>query len=245
MARNEEKQYCRLNRILLHQEKEEFKKNNPKRPRLDTLTSAREIKQWIPSIKKDLEFCLKQSQVPCYPESKIAEFQSDIQKLECEFKAFVRKTKQLEPQSHGIPWTNRPYKSQSENDCDNTTKATGSTTGNEPFVQIRTPILDQALSATEHKTVPEINHVNIELIDKPLVFGAQISEDSLAVEKTKDIKAVSCDDDTELRKCSKDTRDKYLQQKRNYSLCANASATSNEKQNSLPGLDYSSSDSDN
>ncbi|XP_069127341.1 uncharacterized protein [Argopecten irradians] len=109
MARNEEKQLGRLNRLLLKQEKEEQEKKNPRRPKLDDLNSSEAIKKWIPSIKRDIDFCLKQSQVPCYPESKIQECNSKIDSLRRQYWAFVRKLRQLDPSTGSIPWTDRHY----------------------------------------------------------------------------------------------------------------------------------------
>lgn len=110
MARNEEKQLGRLNRLLLKHQKDEQEKKNPKRPRLDVINSADDIKQWLPNIKKDIDFCLKQSQVPCYPESKIKEFNQKIDHLQGEYKAFVRKLRKLDPNIKETPWTERSYK---------------------------------------------------------------------------------------------------------------------------------------
>ncbi|XP_060078199.1 uncharacterized protein LOC132557695 [Ylistrum balloti] len=109
MARNEEKQLGRLNRLLLKQDKEEQEKKNPKRPRLEDLNSSDAIKKWIPSIKRDIDFCLKQSQVPCYPESKIQECNKKIDYLRHQYWAFVRKLRQLDPSTGSIPWTDRHY----------------------------------------------------------------------------------------------------------------------------------------
>ncbi|XP_033738386.1 uncharacterized protein LOC117325960 isoform X2 [Pecten maximus] len=109
MARNEEKQLGRLNRLLLKQDKEEQEKKNPKRPRLDDLNSSEDIKKWIPSIKRDIDFCLKQSQVPCYPDSKIQECNSRIDSLRRQYWAFIRKLRHLDPSTGSIPWTDRHY----------------------------------------------------------------------------------------------------------------------------------------
>ncbi|OWF40837.1 uncharacterized protein LOC110463295 [Mizuhopecten yessoensis] len=109
MARNEEKQLGRLNRLLLKQNKEEQEKKNPRRPRLDDLHSSEAIKKWIPSIKRDIDFFLKQSQVPCYPDSKIQECNSKIDFLRRQYWAFVRKLRQLDPSTRDTPWTERHY----------------------------------------------------------------------------------------------------------------------------------------
>ncbi|KAK3592043.1 hypothetical protein CHS0354_019298 [Potamilus streckersoni] len=111
MARNEEKQFGRLNRLYLEKEKQEFLKKHPPRPKLISLNSAEEIKKWLPSIKTDIDFCLKQSQVVCYPNTKIEEFSLRIESLSREYKFFLRKLKQLDPSVDIVPWTERAYSS--------------------------------------------------------------------------------------------------------------------------------------
>ncbi|KAL3867817.1 hypothetical protein ACJMK2_040664 [Sinanodonta woodiana] len=109
MARNEEKQFGRLNRLYLEKEKQEYLKKHPQRPKLNSLNSADEIKKWLPSIKTDIDFCLKQSQVACYPDTKIKEYSQKIESLSREYKAFLRKHKQLDPSGDVVPWTERAY----------------------------------------------------------------------------------------------------------------------------------------
>ncbi|KAL4237034.1 hypothetical protein ACF0H5_005418 [Mactra antiquata] len=109
MARNEEKHAGRLNRLWLQQLDEERLKKNPIRPGLGSLKTSADIKKWIPSIKKDIEFYLKQSQVGCYPERKISEFTSKIESLTKEYKAYLRKYRELEGSTADVPWTDKPY----------------------------------------------------------------------------------------------------------------------------------------
>ncbi|XP_008405556.1 uncharacterized protein LOC103463759 isoform X1 [Poecilia reticulata] len=111
MARNEEKQQGRLNRLWLQKEREEgrLKDVNKRRPKLSTLNSAPSVKKWIPSIKSEIEYYLQQSQLPHYPERKIAEFQLHIEALEKEYKSFLRKLRALDPSCKHKPWTPRAY----------------------------------------------------------------------------------------------------------------------------------------
>uniref|UniRef100_A0A3B5LQP0 Si:dkey-86e18.1 n=1 Tax=Xiphophorus couchianus TaxID=32473 RepID=A0A3B5LQP0_9TELE len=111
MARNEEKQQGRLNRLWLQKEREEgrLKDVNKRRPKLSTLNSAPSVKKWIPSIKSEIEYCLQQSQLPHYPERKIAEFQLHIEALEKEYKSFITKLRALDPSCKHKPWTPRAY----------------------------------------------------------------------------------------------------------------------------------------
>lgn len=67
------------------------------------------MKKWLPSIKRDIDVCLKQSQVTCYPERQIEEFSLKIEQLTKEYKAYVRKLRELEPGLTAVPWTDRAY----------------------------------------------------------------------------------------------------------------------------------------
>ncbi|XP_037106260.1 uncharacterized protein si:dkey-86e18.1 isoform X1 [Syngnathus acus] len=111
MARNEEKQQGRLNRLWLQKEREEgrLKDVQERRPKLCTLNSASSVKKWIPSIKKDMEYYLQQSQLAHYPERKIKEFQLKIEALEREYKSFLTKLRVLDPTCKHKPWTPRAY----------------------------------------------------------------------------------------------------------------------------------------
>ncbi|KAL5017574.1 hypothetical protein ScPMuIL_007163 [Solemya velum] len=109
MARNEEKQLGRLNRMLLKKQHDEEREKNPPRPKLSTLQTANDVKKWLPTIKRDIDFCLKQSQVTCYPERKIEEYSQKIDYLQREYRAFIRKLRALDPKSEVLPWTERGY----------------------------------------------------------------------------------------------------------------------------------------
>ncbi|XP_077573983.1 uncharacterized protein LOC144197201 [Stigmatopora nigra] len=111
MARNEEKQQGRLNRLWLQKEREEgrLKDVRERRPKLCTLNSATSVKKWIPSIKKDMEYYLQQSQLTHYPERKLAEFQLKLEALEREYKRFIIKLRELDPTCKHHPWTPRAY----------------------------------------------------------------------------------------------------------------------------------------
>ncbi|XP_070817221.1 uncharacterized protein [Chaetodon trifascialis] len=111
MARNEEKQQGKLNRLWLQKEREEgrLKDVNERRPKLSTLNTASSVKKWIPSIKNEIEYYLQQSQLSHYPERKIAEFQLHIEALEKEYKSFISKLRVLDPSCKHKPWTPRAY----------------------------------------------------------------------------------------------------------------------------------------
>ncbi|XP_076009592.1 uncharacterized protein LOC143003016 [Genypterus blacodes] len=111
MARNEEKQHGRLNRLWLQKEREEgrLKDVQQRRPKLSTLNSAASVTKWIPSIKSDIEYYLQQSQLSHYPERKMAEFQLRMEALEREYKRFIIKLRSLDPSCKHKPWTPRAY----------------------------------------------------------------------------------------------------------------------------------------
>ncbi|XP_062252361.1 uncharacterized protein si:dkey-86e18.1 isoform X2 [Platichthys flesus] len=111
MARNEEKQQGKLNRLWLQKEREEgrLRDAHERRPKLSTLNSASSVTKWIPSIKKEIEYYLQQSQLSHYPERKISEFQLCIEALEKEYKRFITKLRALDPSCKHKPWTPRGY----------------------------------------------------------------------------------------------------------------------------------------
>uniref|UniRef100_A0A3B4A0R0 Uncharacterized protein n=1 Tax=Periophthalmus magnuspinnatus TaxID=409849 RepID=A0A3B4A0R0_9GOBI len=112
MARNEEKQQGRLNRLWLQKEREvgRLKDARDPRPKLYTLNTSTAVKKWIPSIKNEMEYYLQQSQLTHYPERKIAEFHLKIEALEKEYKSFITKLRMLDPSCKHQPWTPRAYK---------------------------------------------------------------------------------------------------------------------------------------
>lgn len=61
------------------------------------------------SFLKSFTFLLQQMEVPCYPDRQIKEFEARIDHLRGEYKAFVRKIRQLEPDLSATPWSDRPY----------------------------------------------------------------------------------------------------------------------------------------
>jgi len=96
MARNSEKNLTVLNRLYLQREAEKNKKE--KRPPLSRLDTAEEIRKWIPSIKQEINFCLRHlSGIRNYPEYKIREFKERLGSLEKEYKRFVSKCSALDP----------------------------------------------------------------------------------------------------------------------------------------------------
>ncbi|GAB6030511.1 hypothetical protein CHUAL_007373 [Chamberlinius hualienensis] len=171
MARNKEKQYGKLNRLYLQQEQEVLQLRNPKRPRLSTLTTADEIKQWLPSIKRDIDFNLKQTEVICYSEDKVSELRNEVDRLENEYKQFIRKMKQLDSSIEDIPWTERPYKSKKRKATDYVDLE--SSLSKEQLAFIDTPILNRSANQPQPVLLNgEIcNNLRIEGDDQPLVFN--------------------------------------------------------------------------
>ncbi|CAL1540333.1 unnamed protein product [Lymnaea stagnalis] len=192
MARNEEKQLARLNRFYLHQQKEEELKKRPPRPRLDSLNTVNEVKKWLPSIMRDIEFYVTQMEVSCYPKRQIEEFERRIDNLRGEYKAFVRKIRQLEPESELTPWSDKPYVGKQrklelksfQEDCDPVESS-----ANEPapsfnlnqqnnpmtFMPIATPVLisDHVYKSCygyEAKKSPDTTSISLVVQDKPLDF---------------------------------------------------------------------------
>ncbi|TRZ03946.1 hypothetical protein DNTS_029289 [Danionella cerebrum] len=120
MARNEEKQLGKLNRLWLQKEKDEgrIRDVHEPRPKLVTLNSVASVKKWIPGIKREIEYYLQQSQLPHYPERKIEEFRQRIDELEREYKRYAKKLRSLDPTCKHKPWEPRAYtKRRPESSC--------------------------------------------------------------------------------------------------------------------------------
>ncbi|KAA0708824.1 hypothetical protein E1301_Tti018460 [Triplophysa tibetana] len=137
MARNEEKQLGKLNRLWLQKEKEEgrIKDVQVPRPKLATLNSVEAVKKWIPRIKKEIEYYLQicielfipisqQSQLSHYPERKIDEFHQHIEGLQREYKRYLNKLRFLDPTCKTTPWKPRLYtrRRQEPHNSQNTSK---------------------------------------------------------------------------------------------------------------------------
>lgn len=145
MARNEEKQWARLNRLHLEKEKQEYANAHPKRPRLRSLNTVAQIRTWLPDVKREIDFCLKQAQVTCYSEQKVAEYLDRVEKLKGSYKALCDKLRRLDPSFADVPWTEAGYK-RTLSDPGQVPEAKISAginqEGEVPFRRIPTPLLD-------------------------------------------------------------------------------------------------------
>ncbi|KAK3918681.1 NAD kinase 2 [Frankliniella fusca] len=139
MARNHEKNYGRLNRLWI--EKRRVKSES--RPKLSALKTSDEISYWLPSIKNELDFVLKQTEVPCYSEQKIEEYHSKIRNLEADYQAFVRKLHQVNGTLKSTPWTARPYEKKNNSSTKKipTLHPMDNNLGSISFNSLETPVL--------------------------------------------------------------------------------------------------------
>ena len=112
MARNHEKNLCGLNRYVLAKRNEGKAGKKAARPHIHSLTSAEEAKKWIPSIKKEIDYCLRQIECATkrnYSDEMVKEFEERVERLEKEHWRFVHKVRELDPTTVGIPWQGREY----------------------------------------------------------------------------------------------------------------------------------------
>lgn len=110
MARNSEKRLGGLNRFL---EAKQKKEKGPGRPPLYKLATADEVKKWIPSITKEIEYLLQQisSTSRNYQEKTIDGFKLRVDDLKKEHQRFVAKVQSLDPAYKDvIPWEPRGYR---------------------------------------------------------------------------------------------------------------------------------------
>ncbi|XP_053549601.1 uncharacterized protein LOC128641075 [Bombina bombina] len=184
MARNEEKQHGRLNRLWLQKEKEEghLKEVYSKRPRLSALHKASDVKKWIPSIKNEIEYYLEQSQLTHYSDRKIQEFQEKIESLKKEYQSFLWKLRRLDPTCKDHPWKQRGYSRK------RTADGSASDSGEHGGTRLLcTPILDSVkndVSDSEEDTccvgedkdpTSGCTNVHLQVQDKPLEFNIKKS----------------------------------------------------------------------
>ena len=110
MSRNSEKHFAGLNRVYLTKQWDQQREG--KRPHIDTLTTAVELRKWIPNIKDELDHTLNQLcgvRKHAYTPDKIKEFEQRVKFLQSEHKRFVNKVLKLDPQQVGIPWEAKGY----------------------------------------------------------------------------------------------------------------------------------------
>ncbi|BFY99800.1 hypothetical protein BsWGS_02840 [Bradybaena similaris] len=195
MARNEEKQLARLNRLYLQQQKEEELKKRPPRPKLATLNTVEDIKKWLPTVVRDIDFYVKQMEVTCYPQRQIEEFEHRVDHLRGEYKAFIHKLHQLEPDLKTSPWCDRPYAGKRrKTDADVCSESKNDTVGKDSenredtqqkdnsnlrtFVPLCTPVLKNSSLCRnwygfEKPKVPDTHESEIQMHDEPLQFEFQ------------------------------------------------------------------------
>ncbi|XP_031561139.1 uncharacterized protein LOC116297117 [Actinia tenebrosa] len=228
MARNCEKKFVGLNRIFLEKQRKEELERNPKRPSLYKLHSASEVKKWIPSIKREMDYNLQQlsgARQHKYPDHKIQEFQENVERLEKEYKSFVKKVFELDPSTTGIPWQPRGYVSKR--------KQTGSPNPVVPK-KICTPILDnenmhEGMAELDCQSHSELDqHVKIDKQETALSIKRPMQTTETAEATTTATAAISTTSKSQTEKDFK----------------KNAGMRQELGNSSILGLDYSSSDDD-
>ncbi|XP_069835504.1 uncharacterized protein [Dendropsophus ebraccatus] len=194
MARNEEKQLGKLNRLWLQKQKEEgrLREVSGERPRLSALHSAAEVRRWIPSIKSEMEYYLEQSQLIHYSDRKIEEFQEKIEALKKEYQRHLWKLRHLDPTCKEHPWKPRGYTR--KRTADGKVPAWVNTGGPPGDAPLSTPILsdpskevsdpeeeeeeeeegedESSFQSREHQAVvPDLGGVDVQAQDAPLEFS--------------------------------------------------------------------------
>ncbi|CAH1242939.1 Hypp7010 [Branchiostoma lanceolatum] len=83
---------------------------------MGSLYTAADVKRWIPSIQREINFNLKQLAVPHYPERKIVEFRAEVDRLHFKYKRFIRRLRELDPSCKETPWQPRVYSKKRDRD---------------------------------------------------------------------------------------------------------------------------------
>jgi len=101
-----------LNRLYLDAQEQKYKDKHPERPPLSSCNTAKDVKRWIPNIKWEINFCLHHlSGIRNYPDYKIREFEQRVEKLKGEYKRWVKKALELDPDTIGVPGNLHAYHS--------------------------------------------------------------------------------------------------------------------------------------
>ncbi|XP_063229489.1 uncharacterized protein LOC134534816 isoform X2 [Bacillus rossius redtenbacheri] len=180
MARNHEKNYGQLNRWWLHNVRKEVEKE--RRPRLEHLKTAAEIRKWLPLIKEEMESCLTHSQVPCYTDGKVGEYRRRLLHLEREYKSFARKLRKLGPAAAPPASPVQPYQRRHSRASPLTSDAATGVDGvPKKYDEIRIPVLDlegnqPALELQTDTVSVDSGGVNAEMADQPLTFDSILKE---------------------------------------------------------------------
>ncbi|XP_021927381.1 uncharacterized protein LOC110833520 isoform X2 [Zootermopsis nevadensis] len=117
------------------------------------------MKHSLSSIKEEMEYCLKQSQVPCYTDGKVYDYYHRITQLELKYKATLRKLRKCDHVTKEGTSPSLPYK-QKANRCVPA-----------QLHKIHTPVLDKP----ENRIVteqPTVTQCEAEFMDRPLEFQA-------------------------------------------------------------------------
>eukprot|EP01111_Echinosteliopsis_oligospora_P004922 TRINITY_DN1805_c0_g1_i1.p1 TRINITY_DN1805_c0_g1~~TRINITY_DN1805_c0_g1_i1.p1 ORF type:complete len:325 (+),score=92.31 TRINITY_DN1805_c0_g1_i1:281-1255(+) len=114
MARNEEKNRAALNRLVnAKSEKEQVDKFYI--PPLFKLTNAREVKRYIPKIRREIQYCLRMiSGKKRFRDSKLEEFKERLDDLKGKYRSFVKKAIQYDPSLAVTPGKKHAYISKTQ-----------------------------------------------------------------------------------------------------------------------------------
>jgi len=109
MASNEEKARTQLNR-LYDAKKEKTTEDKHYIPPLASLETAQQVKRYIPRIRRDISFCLRQiGGKKRFRDYKIEEFKERLDKLKIQYRRFNRKALQLDPNMISLPGKKHAY----------------------------------------------------------------------------------------------------------------------------------------
>eukprot|EP00026_Physarum_polycephalum_P005818 Phypoly_transcript_05857.p2 GENE.Phypoly_transcript_05857~~Phypoly_transcript_05857.p2 ORF type:complete len:250 (-),score=57.99 Phypoly_transcript_05857:91-840(-) len=108
MARNEEKARTQLNR--LHASKQEkLHEDKYHIPPLATLETAQQVKRYIPRIRREISYCLRQISKKRFRDYKIEEFKERLDKLKNQYRSFNKKAIKLDPNMVALPGKKHAY----------------------------------------------------------------------------------------------------------------------------------------
>lgn len=95
--------------MQLLRERQERVKKAPPRPPLSSLKTAFEIRKWLPSLNRDIEITLGLTKCVSYHDRKISELYANLDRLQADLDAFLKKLQRLEGPAYVPPGQPRPY----------------------------------------------------------------------------------------------------------------------------------------
>jgi len=108
---NEQVNNSELGRLWKEKQEETVKQSSSatRRPPLSSLTTGGEVRRWIPRIRAEITWCLRQVGSRRYSDAKIEEFKQRLDQSRRAYKAFIKRALELDPYTNFQPGRKHGY----------------------------------------------------------------------------------------------------------------------------------------